>query len=593
MLKEAIYHRPKNNFAYAYDEETIHVRMRSKKNDLTKVELIHGDPYMWANGEWQRGKKEMKLAGSDELFDYWFAELKPPFRRLRYGFKCINGEETIYYTERGFDHEEPKRSDYYFCFPFLNAKDLFQVPSWVKKTVWYQIFPERFENGDANLNPLETLPWGEEPSPINYFGGDFQGIMNRLDYLEELGINGIYFTPIFKAETNHKYDTTDYMEIDPQFGDKKTFKKLVEECHKRGIKVMLDAVFNHSGFHFPPFQDVLKNQENSKYKDWFHVRKFPLIENEKLNYDTFAFAKSMPKLNTENQEVKEYLLKVAKYWIKEFDIDGWRLDVANEVDHQFWREFRQAVHSVKPDVYILGEVWHDSMPWLQGDQFDAVMNYRFTNAVIDFFAKGDRTTEQFKHEIVHVLQSYPEPVNQVAFNLLGSHDTPRILTTAKENKKNLLMMYLFQLSFPGSPCLYYGDEIGMTGEQDPGCRKCMVWEQEKQDRELWKAIQTLIAMRKEIKVFGNEGEFSFYDVHPEAVSYTKTNKQEQLLFILNPGDKPLDLSIPSDFYNETDIWSCKEIKDTKVFLEGKGFKILYRKIKTNIEQSEIAKTLAP
>ena len=166
-------------------------------------------------------------------------------------------------------------------------------------------------------------------------------MINHLDHLTELGINGIYFTPIFKAKSNHKYDTIDYMEIDPQFGDKETFKKLVQECHERGIKVMLDAVFNHSGYYFEPFQDLLKNGESSRYKDWFHVRSYPITTEPLPTYDTFAFEASMPKLNTENPEVKEYLLEVGKYWVKEFDIDGWRLDVANEIDHQFLERFQK------------------------------------------------------------------------------------------------------------------------------------------------------------------------------------------------------------------------------------------------------------
>src|SRR5699024_5658775 len=209
------------------------------------------------------------------------------------------------------------------------------------------------------------------------------GIIKHLDYLVDLGINGIYFTPIFKAHSNHKYDTIDYMEIDPQFGDKSTFKELVKACHEKGIRIMLDAVFNHSGYYFSQFQDVLEKGENSKYKNWFHIKDFPIQTDPVPNFDSFAFTSHMPKLNTEHPDVKQYLLDVATYWIKEFDIDGWRLDVANEVDHQFWREFRTAVKSVKQDVYILGEIWHDSMPWLQGDQFDAVMNYPFTNSAIE------------------------------------------------------------------------------------------------------------------------------------------------------------------------------------------------------------------
>ncbi|GIQ62169.1 hypothetical protein PACILC2_07370 [Paenibacillus cisolokensis] len=217
-------------------------------------------------------------------------------------------------------------------------------------------------------------------------------MIDRLDYLTELGVNAIYFTPVFEATTNHKYDTSDYFRVDPHFGTNETLKTLVRECHARGIRVLLDAVFNHSGRQFAPFVDVIEKGEESLYKDWFHVRKWPLrIEDGVPTYETFAFEPIMPKLNTSNPEVRDYLLKVASYWMDEIGIDGWRLDVANEVDHQFWREFRQTVKKANPDAYILGEIMHDAMPWLQGDQFDAVMNYPFTNTVIDFSLRGKST----------------------------------------------------------------------------------------------------------------------------------------------------------------------------------------------------------
>ncbi|CDQ19182.1 glycoside hydrolase family 13 protein [Halobacillus karajensis] len=535
MLKEAVYHRPKNNYAYAYDEKTIHIRLRTKKRDVSEVLLIHGDPYDWEGGHWQVYRKPMEKSGSDELFDYWFVALQPPYRRLRYSFLLQNGNEQTVYTEKGFYETAPlDDTAYHFCFPFLNSKDVFKAPAWVKETIWYQIFPERFANGEPALDPEGTLPWGREaPTPTNFFGGDFQGVMDHLDHLEDLGVNGIYFTPIFKAYSNHKYDTIDYMEIDPQFGDKETFHKLVQECHKRGIRVMLDAVFNHSGYYFEPFQDVLENGTGSEYAQWFHLREEKVVTEPIPNYDTFAFVPSMPKLNTENQGVKDYLLKVARYWVEEFDIDGWRLDVANEVDHAFWREFRQTVKEVKPDAYILGEIWHDSMPWLQGDQFDAVMNYPFTNAVIDFFAKKKISLEQFKNQLTHVQHMYPVAINEVAFNLLGSHDTPRVLTYADEDKQRAKLMYLFQLSYGGTPCIYYGDEIGMTGGEDPGCRKCMIWEREDQDRELFSFIQQLIRLRKREPAFGNDGLFSFADLKENILAYEKKSDEQSLLFIMN------------------------------------------------------------
>ena len=558
MLKEAIYHRPKNNFSYAYDKDTLHFILQTKKNDVDTVAILFGDPYDWENDKWQTKTLEMAKSGSTDLHDYWFAAVKPEFRRLRYAFRCSDVSETCFYTEGGTYSSPPSDIANYFCFPFLNQVDVFNAPSWVKKTVWYQIFPERFGNGDPDLNPDGALPWASTaPTPANFFGGDFQGIINHLDHLEELGINGIYLTPIFKAHSNHKYDTIDYMEIDPQFGNKETFRRLVSECHKRGIRVMLDAVFNHSGYYFPPFQDVLEKQEESAYKDWFHIREYPITSEPKPNYDTFGFVGSMPKLNTENPEVKKYLLDVARYWIEEFDIDGWRLDVANEVDHQFWRDFRRAVKAVKSDVYILGEIWHDSMPWLGGDQFDAVMNYPFTNSAVDYFAKNKITAEDFSNSVIKVLHMYPANVNEVAFNLLDSHDTPRILTLANGNLDRVKLLYLFQLSFIGTPCIYYGDEIGMAGGHDPGCRACMEWDESKQNRDLFAYVKNLIEMRKTIPAFGNDSSFKILSADNETntLVYQKEAEQGRVVFIVNNSGMEQELAIP----NTADGENCNEL----------------------------------
>ncbi len=578
MLKEAVYHQPKSSYCYAYDKKTLHIRLRTKKNDMTSVYLIHADPYEWSDGLWNVSHSQMEKSGSTELFDYWFIEITPPHQRMRYGFE-LNSNITLYYTEKGFFKQLPlDDTAYYFCFPYLHEKEVFQAPEWVKNTVWYQIFPERFANGDETINPKNAIKWGTEPpSRTNFFGGDLQGVLNHLDYLVDLGVNGLYFTPIFSAPSNHKYDTIDYFEIDPQFGDKHTFKQLVKECHARGMKIMLDAVFNHSGYFFEAFQDVLKNEEKSKYKDWFHIHEFPIKQTPRPNYEVFSFVSTMPKLNTEHPEVKAYLIRVATYWIKEFNIDGWRLDVANEVDHAFWREFRQAVKKINPDAYILGEIWHDSTPWLLGDQFDAVMNYPFTNGALQFFARQTMRASQFEQTITNLLHMYPNNVNEVAFNLLGSHDTARILTVCKDKKKRSRLLFLFQMSFVGTPCIYYGDEIGLMGGNDPECRQCMVWNEKQQDRKLFSYVQKLISFRNKITAFGM-GTFSFVESQNETnhIVYKKTYEDETLLFFINNSRKKITIPTPSYVRSDkwTNIWRNESFSAKEIELPGYGFLIL-------------------
>ena len=578
MFLEAIYHRPRKNWSYAYDGRTVHIRIRTKKDDMTEVFVLAGDKYLW------EGTMEyipMYKLSSDELFDYWECEARPPYRRLKYGFLLQQGREKRWMTEYGFQTEPPANPDRLFEYPFINPVDVFETPEWVKDAVFYQIFPERFANGDPSNDPKGALPWGStEPTPANFFGGDLQGVIDHLDYLSELGINAIYFTPLFKATTNHKYDTEDYMMLDPQFGDKDTLKKLVDLCHERGIRVLLDAVFNHSGRTFAPFVDVQKNGENSKYKDWFHVRSLPLEVVDGIpTYDTFAFEPLMPKLNTENPEVKEYLLKAAEYWIKETGIDGWRLDVANEVSHQFWREFRQVVKKAKPDAYILGEVWHESSIWLEGDQFDAVMNYPFTNAVLDFFINRTVDAEQFSFMLGKQLAGYPRQASDVAFNLLDSHDTARLLTQAKGDKRLMKLAALFQFTYSGTPCIYYGDEIGMDGGHDPGCRKCMEWDENKQDNDLFTFYQKLIRLRKGHTAL-RTGFFQILTAEHNGgkLAYLREDDHERIVVLVNNDKVSQSITVPAEEREWTHLWTGETVQTKKgelsVKLPAYGFAIL-------------------
>ena len=605
MNLHAIFHLPESNYAYAYDKDTLHIRLRTAKNDANQVTLRAGDPYHWAVGGgggnlnaegamgWVCEDISMKKEASTDLFDFWFAVVKPPLKRLRYGFIIEGSSQKIFYGEGGVsEYDDTKTGETlssgethftqiknYFCFPFLNAADVYDSPEWAKNTVWYQIFPERFANGDSSIDPKGVLEWGStDPTAFTFFGGDIKGWIDKLDYLADLGITGLYTCPIFKSPSTHKYDTTDYFEIDPQFGDKETFKKFVKLAHSKGIKVMLDIVVNHCGYEFEPWQDVLKNGENSKYKDWFHIRNFPIVglEDEAWpNYDAFAFVKKMPKMKTENPEVRNFFLEVATYWVKEFDIDGWRLDVSNEVDHVFWREFRQAVRSIKDDVYILGEVWHDSNPWLRGDQFDAVMNYPLTDAILGFIAKDQMKANQFKNAISNIQIMYAHNVSEVNFNLLDSHDTERLLTTCKGNKQKALLAYSFIMTLPGSPCIYYGDEIGMDGGDDPLCRKCMIWDETKQDLALFSAFKKLIEIRKNHPAMREVAiEWINVDDENSLVLFKKSSLDEKIYVILNNGnsEQTVDLSsLPAKVY--TDLLTNKQV-DSSQSLQVEAYSIL-------------------
>lgn len=511
MNISAIYHRPESEFAYLYDEKTMHIRLKTAVSDIKSVQLLFCDTYLpHGTSEFNSQIIEMKKISSTTYNDFWGAEINANHNRLQYAFIIKdNDNKKVYYCDRGFYNDNNttfSEPNTWFRLPYLHKADMFTAPDWAKHTVWYQIFPERFANGNPSINPEGCLEWGSKsPSTRNFFGGDLKGIIDNLDYIEQLGVNGIYLCPIFKAPSNHKYDTVDYYEIDPAFGTKQDFHKLVETAHAKGIKIMLDAVFNHIGYYSPQWQDVLKNRENSTYKDWFYLHDFSALSKNltdkdfEINppYEVFAFTPYMPKLNTSNIQVREYLIGAAKYWIEEFDIDAWRLDVANEVDHQFWKLFYAETTQIKKDFYIVGEVWHSAQNWLCGDEFHAVMNYAYTSGIIEHFVKKQLSAKEMITRIEEQKMLYRNQTIQVMFNLLDSHDTPRLITVCGGNIKLAQMAWAFMFLQKGAPCIYYGSEIGMDGEHDPGCRKCMVWEKESQNKEMLEFMKSLIKFRKD------------------------------------------------------------------------------------------------
>ncbi|MGG1633044.1 alpha-glycosidase [Paenibacillus sp. FSL K6-3182] len=581
MFKECLHHSSDLKWAYAYDRDTFHLRLRTKRNDVDEAVAVTGDKYDW---DQHHHDVPMEKIAADSLFDYWEAAIKPEFRRFSYGFRVRSGEETLWLIENGIFEEQPAPAGGYFEIPFIHTVDLFDAPEWAKEAVFYQIMPDRFANGDTANDPDHVQPWGEAPSGESHFGGDLQGIMDNLKHLTDLGVTAIYLTPLFTAPSNHKYDTVDYMQIDPQFGDAEQLKKLVSACHDLNIRVVLDAVFNHTSEQFPPFQDVLANGENSKYKDWFHLNGFPVeVKDGTANYATFGFYGNMPKLNTANPEVKQFLLDVAVHWIKEADIDGWRLDVANEIDHAFWRDFRHAVKAEKPDAFIIGEVWSNALNWLHGDQFDSSMNYPFAQHILDFFASSEGKASDFADQINHLLMRYPQQTNEAMFNLLSSHDTPRASTRLNGDKQRLKQAVVFMMTSMGIPCIYYGDEIGMDGGDDPDCRKCMEWDTDKQDRELFDFYQLLIALRKQHTVL-RDGRFRFLFADNErgAFIYERLNAKQHFTIWINHTEETVKLKHPMEVDDWKDALSNEEVatfeEQLQLELGPHDFRILYRNI---------------
>lgn len=497
MNEYAMLHIPDSRYCFAVGEKELVIRLRmAREDEKAKVFLVYAQKYDFTLC---RKKIPMNIKYSDKLYHYYEIKMRLTDVRFAYIFQIEEDGNTWYFSEDGVTKEYHFEEGFYnfFQMPYINKNDVMETVDWMRSAVFYQIFVDRFRHGNKKKDiSYVNMEWEELPTPKSFAGGDLAGIIEKMDYLSELGINALYLTPIFLSKSNHKYDIIDYFTVDPQFGTKEELKQLVQLAHEKNIRVVLDAVFNHCSMEMKQFQDVLEKGKDSLYYHWFLIEgDFP--EPEKMNYECFAACNYMPKLNTANEEVQDFLIEVAVYWIREAGIDGWRLDVSDEVSHEFWRKFRKAVKREKPDSVIIGENWHDAYPYLMGDQYDSIMNYAFTKACLDYFAKGVFTAKEMADKLNSNLMRNTEPVNRMMLNLLDSHDTHRFYTEVNKDKDKVLAAIALEMIFIGAPCLYYGTEICTEGGYDPDSRRGFCWDTASWDMDFMELVKELIRVRKQ------------------------------------------------------------------------------------------------
>jgi neopullulanase len=457
------------------------------------------------------------------------------------------------------------------------------TPDWVQDAIFYQIFPDRFAKSERNPSRnLQFESWDSPPTAQGFKGGDLYGVAERLDYLKDLGVTALYLNPIVASASNHRYHAFDYYAVDPLLGGDKAFKFLLDKAHKMNIRIVLDGVFNHASRGFWQFHHVLECGESSPYRDWFHfdperltgmkhwgaypgpqeLRALKHGENSltAIGYGAWWNLPALPKFNTDSPTAREFLFDVAEYWIK-LGADGWRLDVATEIDDDsFWQEFRNRVRKINPEAYIVAEIWHESQRWLQGDQFDAIMNYDVTRPVISFFSNGKLDLEvlhqqtnyhgihhsidahEFANRIDHNLGLYKKDITYSQLNLLDSHDTPRFLSCASGDKDTLKLAWLFLFTYPGAPCIYYGDEIGMDGEHDPYCRKSFPWDESKWDKNLLNYAKEVIALRKKNPAL-RRGDFKRLWSDHGVYAFSRTYKGRTFVVALNASESPQQIHV--------------------------------------------------
>jgi glycosidase len=365
--------------------------------------------------------------------------------------------------------------------------------------------------------------------------------------LGELGVNALYLCPVFKSGSNHGYDTFDYMVVDPRFGSNDDLRELVADCHRRGIRVLLDLVLHHTGVEFFAFKDLQRRGPNSPYRDWFFPWRYPVEFSPKPTYRTFGGNPGMPELNLDNPGARRYFMEVAEYWMRFADVDGWRLDVADQVSEDFWRAFRRLVKSIRPDAYILGEVWKEPGEWLQGDQFDGVTNYRLRGVVLDYFAGKVKTAVDFENELRVIREEVRPSVVGSMYNLLESHDTPRVKTLLGAGS-SLHAAIAFMFGYPGVPAVYYGTEIGMEGGEDPDCRRCMIWDEPVWDPEMLELHRRLIALRRgSVALRRGSYEPRASIAQPDLMAFERHAGDETVLAIFSRSSKTRQLKVGAEW----------------------------------------------
>ena len=555
----AMRHRSTVDMCYSADKDTAVIRLCTGR-DVEKAFIICDDPFIhWLRRQenWDGTKRPMTLSMELENHLIWEYRIKPPYKRLQYYFEAEAGnEQLLVYDNKICDPKKTdKTSKQCFKLPWMNPSDVIAPPPWVKDTVWYQIMPDRFcRAGEPDERFVE---WGKfiEPKPGihgEFYGGDLKGVTRRLPYLHELGISGIYFTPIFLSDSYHRYNIFDYGLIDPTLGDEEDMKELVRQAHSMGIRIMLDGVFNHCGTEFFAWKDVLEKGRDSEYFDWFFINRdnfndFTLPENQKLDtsdgrYFTFSFVGIMPKLNTGNPEVIRYFCDVCSHWVRDWGIDGIRFDVGDEISHTFLRELRRTLKPLNPELFLLGEIWFDSLPWLEGDEYDSVMNYPAYDCVNNFERERSLSSVDFMHSLNACRAMYPEQVTEVLFNFIDTHDTVRVSEECNGNADLLLQKLTMLLTLPGTPCLYYGTEIALRGREKWENRSCMPWSEIDSGKysEMFGEVSALIRLRNEREALkGALIEFIHHEDNPRILHYVRCdeNTGEKIGVCLNCGNE--------------------------------------------------------
>jgi len=532
-MNPVLLHKETKEFAYPLSRKEVFLKLACPSCDVSSASVVYWKRFRQAT---RKSKTMSPLSFADDN-RYFVASVgfADTIRYFQYVFAVIIAGEKRYFSPAGLASEFPSKA---FEFEGVLPDDVFETPEAFKGSVGYHIFPDRFFDGNPSNDPASKVSWDAKPTRDNFFGGDLKGIEKKIPYLTDLGVNTLFLTPIFEAKSNHKYDTINYFKIDPSFGTIEDFHDLVTALHQNGMKLVLDGVFNHIGFYSKQFQDALKLGKKSPYWSWFFVQG-EQIDSDKVNYECVGDYKWMPKLNTANPDTQDYLVSVALYWLLQ-GADGWRLDVGDELAASFRRKLRQEIKRSYPNALILAETWHNGEDLLRGDQADTLMNYRLRDALIGLIATKEIDKAGFEEQISSFYFDYQKASHDVLYNLIDSHDTERFLTTVHGDKRLLKLAVAFQFLLPGMPVVFYGDEVGMDGDNDPSCRAGMRWGSIDWDLQaFYKNLTRLKNSHEALK----KGNFAFVKTSGKTIAFLRKSEKETILVAINPSAEKETVSI--------------------------------------------------
>ncbi|MFQ3612044.1 MAG: alpha amylase N-terminal ig-like domain-containing protein, partial [Fimbriimonadales bacterium] len=534
ITRSGLIHNPDDTRDRYVHQNRLYLRVRTRKDDVEAVDLV-------LMGRTRRTIR-MEPFVDDALYTYYQVSL--PNQDLNYYFVIRDGRARLALTPSGVQPVGNRLTG----FQHRKGEKRLDVPTWVQDAIFYQIMPDRFFNADPTNDPANDQPidFTGRMEGDRFYGGDLKGIIQKLGYLQDLGITTLYLTPVFASVTHHNYDTDDYEQVDPQLGTNEDLKELARLLRTNQMRLVLDGVFNHVGIYFFAFQDLLKNQENSAYKDWFIVERFPVRVEPNPTYWAWWNIPYMPKLRHENSEVRAYLFRVVEQWTKTLQLDGWRLDVPNEVPDFFWQEFRPVVRRANPEAVIIGEIWDDAGRWLQGDMFDSVMNYVWRGAVLDWIAHRRATPSQFDQRMRSLIVRYPRPSLYAMYNMLSSHDVPRFWRECQGDERRVRLGFLIMMTGIGAPALYYGDEVGLDGGGTPDNRRPMIWEPTPQQEALRNYVRRLIQARQRSAAL-RRGDWRtlLVDDTRNCYSFARIYEGQAVVVAINNGSEPATLEIAS------------------------------------------------